>query len=492
MAGWSSSAALVGPLVLPLAAAVVAFVARGRAGPGLGLLTALGVGVAVADLAAQVWQAGPLRYPVGGWGAPLGIDLYVDGLAVLLLGMNALVGAAVSAYAASYFEPGAERDFFWPLWLALWGALDLLALAGDAFTLYVSFELMALGAVALVALGRTPVALVAGERYLLVGLLGSLCYLAGVALLYAAHGVLDLAALAERLRPSPAAWVAVALMASGLAMKTALVPLHGWLPPAHASAPAPASALLSALVVKASFYVLLRLWQGVLPAVRVPAVDGVLGVLGGAAVLWGGWNALRQERLKGVVAYSTVGQLGYLFLAVPLMQGAAAGSAFAGAVYLMLSHACAKAALFLAAGNMQWALGHDRVADLRGAAMALPMTFFSMALASLSIAGLPPSGGFLAKWLLLEASLQGGAAAAAVLVAGGLLAVAYLVRVLGGALEESQGGAPSHRPLPLARELPVLALALVAVLLGLVSPWPLELLRAGAPHAALSPAPGAP
>ncbi|HSP80545.1 MAG TPA: proton-conducting transporter membrane subunit, partial [Myxococcaceae bacterium] len=309
-----------------------------------------------------------------------------------------------------------------------------------------------------------------------------LAYLLGVALLYAAHGVLDLAELAARLRPSPAVFAAVALLTAGLAMKTALVPLHGWLPPAHSSAPAPASALLSALVVKASFYVLLRLSLGALAAVRTPEVDAVLGGLGVAAILWGSWNALRQVRLKLVVAYSTVGQLGYLFLVFPLSRGAGGSAAFAGAAYFALSHACAKAALFLAAGNVQKSLGHDRLADMRGAASALPVTFFAVALAALSLAGLPPSGGFVAKWLLLKGALvEGEWVLAGVLVAGGLLAVAYLGRVLARAVEWPGGGAPSHARLPLGLELPVLGLALVAVLLGLLAPWPLSLLRVGGP-----------
>jgi multicomponent Na+:H+ antiporter subunit D len=482
MDGMRSSTWLVVPLTLPLAAAGLAFVFRGRVGPWVGLVTALGVGAAVVALAGEVSGGGPVVHAPGGWGAPLGIVLYADGLSVVVLGMNALVGAGVSVHAAAYFEPGHTRDFFWPLWLMLWGALAVLALAGDVFTLYVAFELMGLSAVALVALEGGPEALVAAQRYLLVGLLGSLAYLLGVALLYGAHGVLDMAALAARVEPSPAVLAAVAFITGGMVLKTALVPLHGWLPPAHANAPAPASALLSALVVKASFFVLLRLSLRVFPSVRVPGVDLVLGGMGMAAILWGAWNALRQERLKGVVAYSTVGQLGYLFLAFPLARGAEGDSALSGVIYFALSHACAKAALFLAAGNVRKALGHDRVEDLRGAAALLPVTFFAFLLAGLSIAGLPPSGGFIAKWLLLQGVLaQGVWPLALVLVSGGLLAAGYLGRVLGRALEAPREGAPARARLPLGMELPVLALALAAVLLGFVSPGVLALLGVGGP-----------
>jgi formate hydrogenlyase subunit 3/multisubunit Na+/H+ antiporter MnhD subunit len=146
-------------------------------------------------------------------------------------------------------------------------------------------------------------------RYLLVSLLGSLAYLLGVALLYHTFGSVDIALLAEQMEPSPAVWAAMGLMSAGLLLKTALFPLHFWLPPAHASAPAPVSALLSALVVKASFYILLRLWLEIFPLTN-SALGQLLGLLGAAAVLWGGLQALRQTQLKMLIAYSTVSQLG--------------------------------------------------------------------------------------------------------------------------------------------------------------------------------------
>jgi formate hydrogenlyase subunit 3/multisubunit Na+/H+ antiporter MnhD subunit len=358
------------------------------------------------------------------------------------------------------------------------------ALSGDVFNLYIAFEVVTLAAVALVALGPEAVARVAAQRYLLAALMGSLLYLLAVALLYAEYGVLDMARLAAMVRPSPATLLALALALAGLAMKAALVPLHGWLPPAHASAPAPASALLSALVVKASLYAQLRLGLTVFPAVRTPALDEVLGVLGAAAILWGSLQALRQQRLKLVVAYSTVAQLGYPFLAFPLAASAGADAALSGAVYFMLAHACAKAALFLVAGNVMHALGHDRLEGLRGAAAALPMTFLTFSLASLSLMGLPPSGGFLAKWLLLRGALQASAWPLAVLlVGGGLLTASYLLRVLALALAEPGAARLEVRPVPLALELPALALALAAVALGLASSVPLALLEAGAQHA---------
>jgi len=461
-------------ILLPLIGAVACFLWPRRIVP-LGLVTALGVVACVAGLVRQVVEQGAQRYAVGGWGAPLGIDLYADGLSLSMLMVTALVGLGVSVYSSGYFNRD-KAHHFWPLWMFLWAALNALFLSADIFNLYVALELMGLAAVALVALAGGADALIGAMRYLLVSLLGSLAYLLGVALLYHGFVSVDIAILAQRVEPSPAVWAAVGLMSAGLLLKTALFPLHFWLPPAHASAPAPVSALMSALVVKASFYILLRLWLEIFPLTQ-SALGLLLGLLGAVAVLWGGLQALRQTRLKMLIAYSTVAQLGYLFLAFPL------GSAIAwkGALYLLLSHALAKAAMFMAAGNIVRFGGHDRIAELDRVAHRLPLTVTAFALAGVSSMGLPPSGGFIAKWLLLEAAIDSGQWWwAVVLILGGLLAAAYVFRVIGYAFTQA-GVLHETRAVPVAMEWTALALALAAILLGLFAPWTLAWMEIGMP-----------
>ena len=254
--------------------------------------------------------------------------------------------------------------------------------------------------------------------------------------------------LAGVLRAEPAAWVALALMSAGLLVKSALFPLHFWLPPAHANAPAPVSAALSALVVKAAFYLVLRLWLDLFQPALSPPAAWLLGLFGAAAVLWGSWNALWVQRLKLLAAYSTVAQLGYLFLFFPLLAalppGAARDSAFGALVLLALTHGFAKSALFLAAGVLQHRVGHDRIVDLGGTARALPVTTFTLALAGVALIGLPPSGSFLAKWQLLSSAFAVGQWLwVPVVAAGSLLAAAYMFRMLGYAFANAnnQGAA---------------------------------------------------
>jgi formate hydrogenlyase subunit 3/multisubunit Na+/H+ antiporter MnhD subunit len=486
-------------ILVPLMAAGAASLGRRRARlPAF--CAAFALPPMTALLAWQVAAGGPRRTAVGGWGAPLGITLYADGLAAALLAVTALVGCLVTLYASAYFHDPSSKTGgsapFWPLWMFLWSALNALFLSADIFNLYVTLELTGLSAVALTALARSAPAVSAALRYLFVSLTGSLAYLMGVALLYSATGTLSAGMLGGRLGPGPAA-AAFALMSAGLALKTALFPLHFWLPPAHASAPAPVSAVLSGLVVKSTFYILLRLWFGLFPPGLAAAAAFLPGLLGAGAVLWGSIQALRAERLKLLVAYSTVAQIGYLFLVLPLGQAAGqAGAAVGAGIALILAHACAKSAAFLAAGNVLTAFGHDRIGELGGIVRQLPISMFAFATAGVSLIGLPPTGGFVAKWLLLKTALASGRwDLAAVVLGGGLLATATIFRVFSRAFRyvpPEELCTPACAPVSRRREWAALALALAAMGLGFAAVPLLGLLAAGMPPAGIGWPGGAP
>ncbi|WP_299430632.1 proton-conducting transporter membrane subunit [uncultured Meiothermus sp.] len=461
---------IVWAVLIPLAGAVLAFLWPAQ-GARVALLVWLGTGVAVLGLSLQLIQSGVQRYAVGGWHPPLGISLHADGLSTLMLLLTALVFGPIMLYALAYFKNPAHP--FWALSLFLWTALNALFVSGDVFNVYVSLELLGLSAVALTALGGQARALVAAYRYLLASLLGSLVYLLGVGLLYAEYATLDLQTLGRVISLDPASAVALALMTTGLLLKTALFPLHFWLPPAHASATAPVSALLSGLVVKGSLYLLLRLWLEVFPT---EATSGLLlGLLGAGAVFWGSLYALRARELKPLIAYSTVAQLGYPFLAFPMLG--AGGEVVV--VYFVLSHAFAKAAMFLAAGSVLLAFGHDRLSELRGLLQSLPLSVAAFALAGTSLMGLPPSGGFVAKWLLLQASIAAGQWLwAVVALLGGLLSAGYVFRILTRAIADPKQPAQPKAAFPMV-ELVALALAIVSVLLGFLALPVLRLLEVG-------------
>jgi formate hydrogenlyase subunit 3/multisubunit Na+/H+ antiporter MnhD subunit len=482
--GWLLVLAVIGPAAcVPLALALGAVPARRLA---LALVPA-GLAVAAA-ITSAVWRRGDaLVYVIGGWAPPLGVALRADGLSAALLLTTAIVIGAAALFARADFTagPGATEPraafLFWPLLLTVWSGLNAVFVGADLFHLFVALELLTFGAVPMVCLEGRAATLTAALRYLLFALVGSVFYLLGAGLLYGAYGTLDIALLAGRVQAEPAAWVAGALMTAGLLAKTALFPLHLWLPPAHAGAPAAASAVLSALVVKGSFFLVVRLWFDALPALRTPALENLLATLGAAAILVGSVLALRQARLKLLVAYSTVAQIGYLFLMFPLVGPTPIGSAaWTGGILQAVSHALAKAAMFLSAGLIAKALGHDRIAGLAGVGRALPMSFFAFGLAGLSLMGLPPSGGFVAKWLLLRAAIDGGQWWwALVIVAGGLFTGGYVFRVLAPALAAGVEPMAPCAPVSRSREALVLVLALLSVAIGLLPLASFGLLQIG-------------
>jgi formate hydrogenlyase subunit 3/multisubunit Na+/H+ antiporter MnhD subunit len=490
---------LVLALLLPVAGSVLALALGGRQAERIALaLMPVGLVLAIAIAVAVLRADAALVYVLGGWAPPLGLALRADGLSAAMMLTTAVVICAIGLFARADFQtprgaPEARSPLvFWTLLLGVWGGLNAVLLGDDLFNLYVALELLTFAAVPLVCLDGRAKTLSAALRYLLFALLGSVLYLLGTALLFGAYGTLDIVLLSERVRAEPASLAAATLMTTGLLAKTALFPLHLWLPPAHAGAPVPASAVLSALVVKGSFFLILRLWFDVMPALLSLPAAHLLAALGAAAILFGSVLALRQARLKMLIAYSTVAQIGYLFLMFPLVASPAAIEAGAGAwtggLLQAISHACAKAAMFMAAGLVAQALGHDRIAGLGGIGRALPMTMFAFAIAGLSLMGVPPSGGFTAKLLLLAAAIETGQWWwALVILAGGLLTGGYLYRVLAPAVAGTDAPLATCAPVPRYREGVVLALALVSMALGLVPLGSLGLLQIGRLDMGLSP-----
>lgn len=475
-------------ILVPFTAAPFAYLLGTGYGRQTALLSAVLSQPLAVLLALRVMREGTIRYEVGGWGGPLGIDFVADGFTATMVLVTSVVGLFVTVYGLRYFGDHERYRFFWPLWLFLWGSLYALFLSGDIFNLYVCLELVSMSAVALVGLTLRRESLVAAMRYMLAAILGSLFYLLGVALIYGAFGSVDMATLREMVRPDVTGQAALAFMTVGLVLKTALFPLHFWLPPAHSNAPSPVSAVLSALVVKGSFFILVRLWLDVAQPVAFPGASLLLGVLGATAIIWGSLQALRQERLKMLVAYSTVAQIGYLFLLFPLVVdgGQAATDAWVGGIFHAVSHALAKSAMFLAAGIVLARFGHDRLEGLGGLSRRAPVTALAFGLAGVTMMGLPPSGGFVAKWQLIRASIESGQWWwAVVVVAGGLLAAAYVFRVVGpffGREPESFEDADLNAgPAPRTMEGAALALALGALALGVVGQPLIDLIMVGAP-----------
>jgi multicomponent Na+:H+ antiporter subunit D len=484
---------LVLAIILPVVGMGVALVLGGRQAERVALFVMLAGLVVAAAIAARIWYTqNTVRYFIGGWAPPLGVAFRADGLSAVMIVTSALLVCGIGLFARAQFkvERGAETRaplMFWILLLAIWAALNMVFVGSDLFNLYVALELLTFAAVPLVCLDGRRETIEAALRYLLFALLGSILYLLGAVLLFGAYGTLDIALLSRGIRAEPVTWTALSLMTAGLLAKAALYPFHLWLPPAHAGAPAPASAILSGLVVKAPFFLAVRLWFDVMPGIPEAAAAQVLGILGAAAIILGSVVALRQARLKLLIAYSTVAQIGYLFLIFPLAMQPETGNpwsttAWTGGILQAVSHAFAKAAMFMAAGLIAEALGHDRIAGLAGIGRALPITILAFALGGLSLMGLPPSGGFVAKAMLLTAAVaEDQWWWALVILVGGLLAGGYVFLVVARAIGDAAEPPRLVTEVGRGRQVVVVAVALCALLLGFVPLQPSNFLQIGRP-----------
>ncbi|HEY0922407.1 complex I subunit 5 family protein [Rheinheimera pacifica] len=453
-------------LVLPLVGALLMLLWP-KIAPLLTLLTATICSLATLQLLFQVSEQGSQQILLAGWPSGLAISLEANSLSCLLILLTTVLQLLVALYAFATYRRDKLGTGFWPLSSLLQLGLTALWLSRDLFNLYVCLELLGLVAVALVSLSGDK-AIKPALNYLLLSLFGSLCYLLGVAMLYGAYGVLDISALALQWQTNILSTAALLLMTLGLMLKAALWPLHGWLPAAHGAAPAPVSALLSALVVKGPLFILCLLWLQLASAPQAVAIAPLFTGCGLAALLLGGVSALRTPFAKNMVAYSTVAQLGYAMLALGLLLRFNQ-PLFAAALWLfVLAHALAKAACFLAIGEITATLGGKRLNTLKGASQTMPLAMFAFAVAGGSLIGLPPSGGFLAKWALLQGLwLQGDQLLwLLAIVLATLLSAAYVFRVVVLAFDRADPVAPDFAPRILPQWLALLpALAVWAMAL---------------------------
>jgi multicomponent Na+:H+ antiporter subunit D len=484
---WTSThggALLAAAVLLPFVGMLLGLVLGGRQVQRVAFaLMPLGLALAVAIAVAWSDTDGPLVYLLGAWSPPLGIALRADGPAVAMLLAVAVVVCGIGLFAHADFgtPPGVKESrasfAYWLLLLAVWGALNLVFVSGDLFTLYVALELLTFAGVPLVCLAGSGETLRAALRYMLFALCGSVLYLLGAVLLYGGYGTLDIPLLAGVVQPEPIAWTSLALMTVGLLAKTALFPLHIWLPPAHGGAPAAASAVLSALVIKGSWFLVLRLWLDVMPGVASASAAQLLAGMGAAAIVVGSVVALRQQRLKLLVAYSTVAQIGYLFLLFPLAFDAAGDMALRDAaqsagVLQAIAHATAKAGMFMAAGLVYAHLGHDRIDDLSGAARALPVAMLAFFVGGIALMGVLPSGAYLAKKLLLASADESGQWWWTLVLQGGAaFTAAYVVLIAVRALRRPATPLRDLKPVSMLSQIAALSLALASLALSLAAVW---------------------
>jgi multicomponent Na+:H+ antiporter subunit D len=463
-------------VVIPLVAALLVPLAALRAvvwAKAIVLLALLGVIACAGTALTRALATGPLHYELGGWAPPWGIVYVLDPLSGGMALLIGLIAALVAVYASAYLRGWAASrvGVFLSLFLLLVTGLLGIVVTGDLFNLYVFLEISSLAAYALLASGSIRSA-VATFRYLIIGTIAATFYLLGVGYLYALTGSLNMADVATRLGDighSGAFAVAITFIVIGLSIKAALFPLHGWLPDAYTYAPAPVIGFISAVMAKVSAYALFRVLYFVLrPTEPVNHILTGLSWVAAVAIIAGSLLAVAQRDVRRMLAYSSISQMGYIFLGLALGTPAA----LRGALLHVLNHAIMKGCLFLAIGGVQWRTGGYRLEDFMGMSRRMPLTMAAIVLAAISMIGLPPTAGFFSKWYLVQGAIEARAwAFVAVFIGSSLLSAIYFFRLIEWAYLRQSGPAtpvPSTRQeLPMQMLVPIWVLASGVLLLGL-------------------------
>ncbi|GAA4820808.1 Na+/H+ antiporter subunit D [Tomitella cavernea] len=408
------------------------------------LVLALGTAVACA-LLVLADRNGITAIQVGGWQTPIGITLVNDRLSALMLVIAYVVLLAVMVYAVGQgIRDGDEHQpvsIFQPTYLVMAAGISNAFLAGDLFNLYVGFEVLLASSFVLLTLGASEDRVHAGVTYVMVSMLSSLVFLAGIAFTYAATGTLNLAQLAVRLSAVPEgvriAIFAVFLVAFGI--KAAVFPLSSWLPDSYPTAPAPITAVFAGLLTKVGVYAIIRAHTLLFPG---GALDDVLLVAGLATMLFGIFGAIAQTDTKRLFSFTLVSHIGYMIFGI----GLSTELGLTGAIYYVAHHIVVQTTLFLVVGLIERQAGSASLRRLGSLAAASPVLAVLYLIPALSLGGIPPFSGFIGKVTLLEAGVEAGTPLAWVLVAGAvvtsLLTLYAVMRVWTKAFWRSRDDAP--------------------------------------------------
>ncbi len=472
------SLALLFLIGLPLIAApIVYFAGRFFNISRWAALIAIGLEWIPFVIAAQVIGAGSITVVIGG------MTLRIDSISLVLAAIALSLGTLVTLYSHRYVEHEENEDKYYAMLVALVGVMIGLGCATDLFNLWVWFEAMAISSYLLVAFYRDqPASLEAGVKYLVQSAVGSVLVLLGIALVLALTGTMNLAEIrvaAGRADALPLL-AAGALFMIGFGVKAALVPMHTWLPDAHSQAPSGISAMLSGVVIEAGLIALLR---------AVASLSGVTlswGVLlmafGALNMLAGNLLALRQKQVKRMLAFSSLSHMGYMLLGLGIAVYMGQSAAASGSFFHLINHGLMKGLAFLAAGALLYVLfiktgDHHSpltVSDLGGAARKYPIVAFTLSIAVLGLAGLPPFAGFMSKWQIFSAGFETQNVAIDLLVIfaalNSILSLAYYAPIVNAVYRQEPSEAVARgQTMSWTMSVPLILLAAAIVILGV---WP--------------------
>ena len=430
-------------------------------------------------LVAEILAVGTISYEMGGIPAPFGVELYADAFSGTVLLLDILMALGVLAYTRT---AGPRGNAFYSGYLLLTGGMMGIILTGDLFNLYIFFEMMGIAAYALVASAESRWSTYAAFKYLILGTVGAMLYLLGVAFTFAATGTLNMADLSIRLAEvgytDPAVVAGFTLMTIGLALKIALFPLHTWLADAHAAAPSAISALISGLMPAVAVYAFVRVIYSVfttdfLAANPIIAEGLIYGTI--LSLLIGNLFAIVQRQIKLMLAYSTISQFGLIVVGLMIANE----TALFGSILQMFGHGIIKGGLFILAGMFALRFDAYTLEEYAGLAKRAPILGATFVALSITMIGLPPSVGFMGKWYIALGAIEEGLwLIAALIVVSTVMTLAYTVPFINQLyFRPFDDDRPDRPNVTTGMVIAVVLAAVVGLTLGLASAWIETVLR---------------
>jgi multicomponent Na+:H+ antiporter subunit D len=392
------------PIAIPLlAAAISVIVGRSRNAQRvigvLALSSTTGISIA---LLVGADRSDILVAQSGGWPAPIGISLVVDRLSGIMLVTSALMLLAVLLFAIG--QGGVERNHvaFHPMYLVLASGVAASLTTGDLFNLFVAFEMMLAASYVLITMGGRADQVRSGMTYVVISLVASTFFIVVLALIYMATGTVNFADLAGRIPQLPQGtqvMFAVALLVV-FGIKAGLFPLFFWLPDSYPTAPGPVTAIFAGLLTKVGVYAIIRTQTLLFPPESQPST--LLLVVAALTMAVGVFGAIAQDDMKRILSFHIVSQIGYMIFALGLFTVAG----LAAAVFYTFNNIILKTSLLLVAGLVERRGGSSRLSEVGGLVRGAPLLGLMFALPALSLAGLPPFGGFVAKFAVFDAGVR--------------------------------------------------------------------------------------
>ncbi len=399
------------PVAIPLAGIALTLLVRGnRRIQGLLAFASMFLAFATSVwLLVEVWLSGePIVFHMGGFSGPFGITLVGDLLSCVMAVMSQLVLAAGILYGTGCRDKCAQYPTFYPLFLALGLGLTGAMLTGDVFNLFVFAELVVISGAVLTAISDDKKGTEAAYKYFYISQFAAMILLIACGCLYASYGTLNMADLAERIADDPdrpLLPIAIVLFLVSMMVKSAVMPFHFWQPDFHTAAPTPVHAVLSSVVVKLGIYGFLRMTTLLFPH-EAEAIQTSLIVLGSIGAVFGGLGAAGTYDAKRMLAYSTLGQLGFIIIAV----GWHTPLALAAAIIFAFNHSLIKAAMLMLAGAVgsRAPVKTAEFSRIIGLGRTVPLAGVLFIIGGMALAGLPPTNGFISKLAVFRSGLEVG------------------------------------------------------------------------------------